>query len=159
MTYQSETKILVSVTIFMIFISIVLSGCFENGDEEKDQSPSSDIPWMSYENALLAANNSSKPILVDFYADWCGPCREMDKKTYTNEKIIELSLDFECAKVNVDDYPELGIDYGIEYIPTTVFLSPNGEELNRIVGFIDANELTQEMINVKNMMGNNTIVI
>jgi thiol:disulfide interchange protein len=150
-------KKLVLVIGVLTLIIIFSSGCFEDGDRDKNSS--SKIQWKGYDEATLAANTSGKPIMVDFYADWCGPCREMDKTTYRNEKIIELSMDFECAKVNVDDEPELSNDYEIEYIPTTVFLSPTGVELNRIVGYIDADELHQEMVNVKNLIGNNTLIM
>lgn len=146
-------KILVLIISILTLLVIFSTGCFEDGDRDNN---SNKIPWKDYEEAKLAANTSGKPILVDFYADWCGPCREMDKTTFRNEKIIELSMDFECAKVNVDAEPELSNDYEIEYIPTTVFLTPAGVELNRLVGYVDADELYQEMVNVKNMIGNNT---
>lgn len=145
-----KNKISISVLCILVIVVTSTCGCFEEG--EKDTKSSNGIQWKDYENAISSANTSGKPIMVDFYADWCGPCREMDKETYTNEKVIELSSDFECAKVDVDEQPDLGNNYDIEYLPTTVFLSPNGDELNRLVGYVDADTLHQEMIDAKNMI-------
>jgi len=76
--------------------------------------------------------NSQNPIVIDFYAPWCGPCK-------TSEPLVEEfaeknsgSTDF--YKVNVDSNPELTDEYGIRNIPTFILLEA-GEVKNRLVGF------------------------
>ena len=70
------------------------------------------------------------PILVDFYADWCGPCRMLAP---TVEEIAAGAADFLVAKVNVDEAPAVAERFGVMSIPTLIVLR-GGEELARAVG-------------------------
>ena len=75
-------------------------------------------------------------VLVDFYADWCGPCKMMAK---TLEK-VESNL--QAVKVNVDTFEKLAREYGVMSIPTLI-LFENGEEVKRNVGFLDKDRLEE----------------
>ena len=76
-------------------------------------------------------------ILVDFYADWCGPCKMMGKVL---EKIDKVDI----LKVNVDDFPEIAREYGVMSIPTLIYME-NGEEKNKNIGFITKDQV-EEML-------------
>lgn len=71
-----------------------------------------------------------KPTLVDFYADWCGPCRMVAP---TVEEIAAERTDINVVKVNVDNSPELAIRYGVSSIPTLIVFK-NGEPKQKAVG-------------------------
>ncbi len=75
--------------------------------------------------------NADKPVLVDFYADWCGPCRQLAPT------IEQLARQYEgraiVSKVNVDRHPELAGRYGIQSIPAVLFFK-DGREVQRLVG-------------------------
>ena len=85
--------------------------------------------------------NSDKPILLDFYADWCGPCRMIAP---TIEAIAQERADILVAKVNVDNSPELAVRYGISSIPTMLVFK-NGELTSKIVGLRSKGQLLEEI--------------
>ena len=80
-------------------------------------------------DALLAEN---KAVFVDFYADWCGPCKMVSPIV---EKLSEKNTEVTFVKVNVDDVPELAQRYGIMSIPALMAFR-NGEKAGEIVGFV-----------------------
>ncbi|HOU38471.1 MAG TPA: thioredoxin [Treponemataceae bacterium] len=77
--------------------------------------------------------NQDKPVLVDFWAPWCGPCKMLGPVLEEAEK--EIGDKAIIAKVNVDDEQDLAVKFGISSIPTMV-LFKNGEAVERSVGFI-----------------------
>ena len=76
---------------------------------------------------------SEKTILVDFYADWCGPCKMLSPII---DEVAEENDDIKVVKVNVDDSQDLAMKYQVMTIPTLVVIK-NGSEINRSVGLID----------------------
>ena len=80
---------------------------------------------------------SEKPVLVDFYADWCGPCKMLAPVV---EAVARENENIKVVKVNVDDAQDLAIQYDVMSIPTLVLIK-NGQEANRVVGLVDKNEV------------------
>lgn len=81
---------------------------------------------------------SEKPVLVDFYAVWCGPCSMM--APVVDEIAEEMSDKVVVGKVNVDESKEIAMNYGIRNIPTFLFFK-NGEIAEKIVGAVDKSEI------------------
>lgn len=75
---------------------------------------------------------AEKPVLVDFYAEWCGPCKMMGP--VIDELAEEMKETHLVGKVNVDEAPSVAGKYGVQTIPTIIFFN-KGEEVGRTVGF------------------------
>ena len=80
-----------------------------------------------------------KPVMVDFFADWCGPCRMVAP---TIEALASERDDAEIVKVNVDKSPELAVRFGVSSIPT-ILVFRDGKLLSRAVGVRSKDELSE----------------
>ena len=85
------------------------------------------ITSATIENEVL---HSDKPVLLDFWASWCGPCRMVGPIL---DEIAAERSDIKVCKINVDEQPALAAQFGVMSIPTLVVIK-NGQEVNRSVG-------------------------
>ena len=93
---------------------------------------------ISSENFEKEVLNSEKPILVDFFADWCGPCKMM--APIVEELATELDGKAKVGKLNVDENSDIAVEYNVMSIPTLIVFK-NGKEEKRLVGVQDKEEL------------------
>ena len=92
---------------------------------------------ISEDNFNKEVLKENKTVLVDFYADWCGPCKMLSPII---EKVAKENKDTKFVKINVDEAQDLAIKYNIMSIPTLVVIK-DGREVNRIVGLVDKTEI------------------
>lgn len=89
------------------------------------------IVTLTSENFETEAVQSDKPVLIDFWASWCGPCRMLSPIV---DEIAEERDDIKVCKVNVDDEEELAAQFGVMSIPTLILME-NGKVKNTSVGY------------------------
>lgn len=103
------------------------------------------LAFQSYDAALLrGAQAQHKPVIVDFAADWCVPCREMEHTTFTDPAVVRSARNFVKLRANLTaDNPlnqALMKQFKVQGVPTTVFIDPDGSVRARRVGYIGAAE-------------------
>jgi thioredoxin 1 len=89
------------------------------------------IVILTADNFEAEVAKSSKPVLVDFWAEWCGPCKMV--APILDELAAEYDSKVKIGKVNIDDHQSLAIKFRINSIPTLLFFK-NGEVVDQVVG-------------------------
>jgi thiol:disulfide interchange protein DsbD len=115
------------------------------------------VQWKKYDVSVLAAARAAgKPVVIDFYADWCLPCKELDQKTFTDARVIHELDRFVRVKADLTSAEdattkELTKHYAILGMPTIVFLDRAGNEVvdARLAGFEPADPFLQRAKTIK----------
>lgn len=103
------------------------------------------IKHINENNFKAEVLDSAKPILVDFFATWCGPCNMLSPIL---ENISNTRADFDIAKVNIDELRDLAIDYEVEVVPTLLIFK-TGKVVGRIEGLVSEQEIINKVQNSK----------
>lgn len=102
------------------------------------------IQWQpSLDVALRQARSTGKPVFIDFYATWCGPCKILDK-AYLEPAMQKAASRYIMVKVDVDKNQPIAAKYGADALPTMLFLNSKGKVLGRKVGFSLPREVRTE---------------
>ena len=139
---------LLAAGVAVLVLTAVPAGCGGGVDAPAPTAAANgeSIDWMTeLEPALAKAKETGKPVMVDFYATWCPPCKMLDAQTYTDAGVIEKSKEWVMVRIDVDQNKELSRQYGIQSIPTIVLIDPNGKEMSRTTGFVEAGTMINMM--------------
>jgi thioredoxin 1 len=97
---------------------------------------------LTKNNINEQVKNADKPAILDIYAEWCGPCKQMKPIFEQLEK--ELGDNYVFGEINVDESRDLAIEYGVTSVPTFVFLK-NNEIKGKETGYMDQEELKNKI--------------
>ena len=95
--------------------------------------------------ALREAGEAGKLVFVDFYAEWCGACKTMERTTFKDPTVENALERFVFIKVDADRHPAAARHFNIVGMPTLIVLDASGEEIYRQVGPIEADRLAREL--------------
>jgi len=129
----------------LLFILLIVIGCEKQVREDSHNG----IKWgNNLDSAFAIASKSNKLIMIDFMAEWCPPCKEMDKNTFSNKNIIKKSNEFILVRIDVDKQQDIAEEYngnarkyGGIGIPNILFLDKEKKIIRHIVGFHDVDQL------------------
>lgn len=138
------------IKVFNIFKKVFLSIVILIGIWFLIPSSSSSVVWSEVTEIELGG----QPTIVDFYADWCIPCKELDAITFTNDEVINESQRFRTLKVDLtntgdDNIQKMMERYDIVGVPTVIFFDKSGNEVERITQFVRPIEFLKVMRRVE----------
>jgi thioredoxin:protein disulfide reductase len=117
----------------------------------KPESHSAEVNWQmlnSVESIESSIKSKNTPIMIDFYADWCAQCKELDKFTYTDKDVADLSKSFNTIKIDLTkENKAISDKYNIKGLPVVIFMNAKGEEIKelRVTGFLKPEEFIKKM--------------
>ena len=114
--------------------NVILEANVENNENAK--SDVLDIESSNFETEVI---KSEKKVLIDFYADWCGPCQKLSPIV---DKFAEEHSEIKVVRIDIDAQEELADRYNIRSIPTLVVIE-NGEEINRVIGLVSEEKIIE----------------
>ena len=124
------------------FISIILLCAFLFASAVDARA----IAWRTdIDGAIAEARKSGKPVMMDFYADWCGWCKRLDRDTYGDRAVNELAGRFICVKVDAERHQALAGRYGVRGYPTVIFLNYEGSVDEKVVGYRPPDQFLRAM--------------
>jgi thiol:disulfide interchange protein DsbD len=118
------------------------------------QRAESSIAWQAFEPASLeSARSSGKPAIVDFLADWCIPCQEMEHTTFLDTQVRQQAERFAMYKADITSETEAVDDlveqYQVRGVPTVIVYDSLGNEVQRLVGYTGPDEMAKAMRDVR----------
>jgi thioredoxin:protein disulfide reductase len=117
--------------------------------------PQAAVSFIPYSAAALQeARQTRTPVILDFSADWCKPCKKMESETFTDDRILKEGRRFVWIKADLTtsgspEVEELKKSYDIKGVPTIIFIGSDGMEKDRLVGFVRSREFHGRMLSVE----------
>jgi thiol:disulfide interchange protein len=104
------------------------------------------------DEALSQAQRERKMMVLDFSAEWCAPCKRMEKTTFADAMVKELLARCVVVKIDTDQEQELARRFGVVGLPDIRFISPEGRVIHRLRGFQNAESFTAELIRLVHLI-------
>ncbi len=131
-------------------VLLILSGTLLVNAAIRPEPPG--INWVDYRGQSVGhLQKGNRPALIDFYADWCAACKELDRKTFRDQRVIDKSREFIMLRVDCtltdDKCTALTEKFKVSGLPTVIFISSKGEDIHslRTIGFLGPAKMLKKM--------------
>ena len=129
----------------LILAITLIVGLISTSCVDKDKTPGAINFMTNFDDAQAAAQKSGKTLIIDFYTDWCRWCDSLDANTYSDSLVRSLSTDNIFVKVNAEVDTAVAQQFGVSGYPTIVVAKPDGQEIDRIWGYLPATEFYNQV--------------
>ena len=119
--------------------NVIIEANVESNISENNENSKSDVLDIELSNFETEVIKSEKKVLIDFYADWCGPCQKLSPIV---DKFAEEHSEIKVVRIDIDAQEDLADRYNIRSIPTLVVIE-NGEEINRVIGLVSEEKIIE----------------
>jgi thioredoxin-related protein len=121
----------------LILLLVMLAGGAASGPAAADK-----IEWHTYDSGMARSKFEKKKVFLHFYADWCGYCAEMERKTFKDPAVIAaLNRNFIPIRVDSDRDKQTALLYRVKGLPDTWFISESGDVIGHRPGYIPTDQL------------------
>ena len=138
-----KNKILITILTVLFVVGMIILSIYLNNrnkveisNKEESRMEIMKVTSANFEEEVL---NSDKTVLIDFYADWCGPCKAYSPIV---ESVAAENEDIKVVKIDVDNAQDIAYKYQVMSIPTTIVIK-DGKEVNRAVGMMSKSDLVE----------------
>ena len=141
-----KKKIIIAISIVVFVLALVVISIFlnrqneteiEGNDKQETAKTEEKIIEVTSRNFEEEVIKSEKPVIIDFYATWCGPCKKLFPIV---EETAKENENVKFVKIDIDNIKDITLEYQVKSIPTLLLIQ-NGEEKDRIVGIVDKNQI------------------
>lgn len=144
-------RIFLFLVITMTTLAFLSCGGEKQGSADKPAARGEGARWYTFAEGFARATKEKKPIVIDFYADWCKWCKVMEKETFSDREVIaKLSKDYIPIRIHTDrpnserikfrnhnfTISEFSAMLGVRGLPTLVFMDSTGKPITKIPGFV-----------------------
>jgi thioredoxin-related protein len=127
-----KSALTVSVLAIGLFIGVIISETFAAGS----------IKWHSYQEGVALGKQKNKKVFVNFFADWCTYCRQMDSETFADSAVgAFMNKNFIAVKVDADRETQLASEYHVQGLPVSTFIAEDGALIGSQPGFIAPDQM------------------
>ena len=161
---QRKKGLRVGLARLVVYMAVAALATYVVMDQLRAQSYGDElVPWQagwSHAETYIAQGGGDRPILLQFTADWCGPCQHMKKTTFADEHVAsQLEQEWVPVKIDLTDQSDreagaVAQAFNVVGIPTYIALSPTGEPIDQLTGSSDAEAFTNWLDQAQSKMAN-----